>query len=270
MVSHCWPWICGSSPPKRGTRTEGVSPTGVFSGSSPPKRGTLRPLAGARQRHRFIPAQAGNTRSSRGWPPARAVHPRPSGEHGWVKADTGLRRGSSPPKRGTLLRDQALQGVLRFIPAQAGNTAWRAPSSSTRPVHPRPSGEHVCWRDGPHGPRRFIPAQAGNTASAPRKIAAMSVHPRPSGEHGGGLDIAFGGNGSSPPKRGTRARRRTRAARGRFIPAQAGNTSARPGIWSASTVHPRPSGEHVGWVGVGSADGRFIPAQAGNTRDCWH
>ena len=74
--------------------------------------------------------------------------------------------------------------------------------------------------------------------------------------------------------------------RGRFIPAQAGNTTTTPAGRALVAVHPRAGGEHRGVLGLADAsDGssprrrgtprleivqrdapRFIPAQAGNTR----
>ena len=91
--------------------------------------------------------------------------------------------------------------------------------------------------------------------------------------------------GSSPRRRGTRARHDTRIHRDRFIPAQAGNTAASGRRSGRPSVHPRAGGEHnmIETYTV-SADGssprrrgthsarrqspivtRFIPAQAGNT-----
>ena len=133
--------------------------------------------------------------------------------------------------------------------------------------------------------QRFIPAGAGNTTACPPQMPLPTVHPRRRGEHGTvGRDISHAA-GSSPQARGTPSRAPARAALIRFIPAGAGNTSARCGHWSVKTVHPRRRGEHTAVIAPavspdGSSpqargtpchaiatvrDGRFIPAGAGNT-----
>ena len=114
-------------------------------------------------------------------------------------------------------------------------------------------------------PSRFILASAGNTAV----VAAMLY-----------LD-----HGSSPQARGTHRRSGNAGVRHRFIPASAGNTTARTATASSTSVHPRKRGEHCcihrrGSMPYGSSpqargtldrparaggDGRFIPASAGNT-----
>ena len=72
-------------------------------------------------------------------------------------------------------------------------------------------------------------------------------------------------NGSSPRVRGTRHVDKAGCALIRFIPARAGNTSARSSRVGAISVHPRACGEHV-HVANGQQDPlRFIPARAGNT-----
>ncbi len=71
-------------------------------GSSPLARGTLPAEQIQNESERFIPAGAGNTRTSRsGWM-RTAVHPRWRGEHEVVGADHFLPAGSSPLARGTL------------------------------------------------------------------------------------------------------------------------------------------------------------------------
>ena len=92
-------------------------------------------------------------------------------------------------------------------------------------------------------------------------------------------------DGSSPRGRGTRLNGRRLDGSRRFIPARAGNTSARSSSTSTRAVHPRAGGEHeditdYSVVQVGSSPRgrgtprsagtsahtpRFIPARAGNT-----
>ena len=94
--------------------------------------------------------------------------------------------------------------------------------------------------------------------------------------------------GSSPRARGTPAPALQSAARTRFIPAGAGNTSPPPRSAGTSSVQPRGRGEHElaldrqpilggssprarGTLNNPSAEGvfdRFIPAGAGNTLAC--
>ncbi len=113
-----------------------------------------------------------------------------------------------------------------------------------------------------------------------------AVHPRTRGEHflpgRRGADYS----GSSPHTRGTRIARRGFAARDRFIPAHAGNTTTNHSQSADGPVHPRTRGEHGltrrrtrGSGGssphtrgtrrssrLACGETRFIPAHAGNTR----
>ena len=132
-------------------------------GSSPRVRGTRNKHANKFAIRRFIPACAGNTRTS---PPSRArptVHPRVCGEHPKAQSSRESRDGSSPRVRGTRRR----------------SGCWRCRST----VHPRVCGEHSRVRGDAHAgdgssprvrgtrndlvggldPLRFIPACAGNT-----------------------------------------------------------------------------------------------------------
>ena len=149
---------------------------------------------------------------------------------------------------------------------------------------PQARGTHEHLRPDPT-PDRFIPAGAGNTDHRISSPARCPVHPRRRGEH---LEIpftAFEPIGSSPQARGTHLIR-VGPFPTRFIPAGAGNTTARRSHAAAQTVHPRRRGEHaiVGCFIVGTGGSspqargtlddrdhvpiayRFIPAGAGNTR----
>ena len=112
-------------------------------GSSPQARGTLCRLSAYTSTCRFIPAGAGNTRWPIGSDAYLAVHPRRRGEHS--RSPYGCRSccGSSPQARGTLEADSGEHVVTRFIPAGAGNTAYRHwPCAGSVAVHPRRRGEH--------------------------------------------------------------------------------------------------------------------------------
>ena len=92
------------------------------SGSSPRGRGTPVFEMLIEASNRFIPAWAGNTRSSAARPLSWPVHPRVGGEH--ADAYTALTNsgGSSPRGRGTRAGEPAHRRACRFIPAWAGNT----------------------------------------------------------------------------------------------------------------------------------------------------
>ena len=213
--------------------------------------------------------------------------------------------GSSPPARGTRSGCPTASSTRRFIPARAGNTRSRQPTSQTPSVHPRPRGEHDQFYilrkadDGSSPPARgtlprasaparrlrFIPARAGNTEYASQDSRPAPVHPRPRGEHPFDPPEYREPLGSSPPARGTHPIRCCPRRCPRFIPARAGNTPPSPRSPRSPPVHPRPRGEHSvragrpfalrgsspparGTPSVTSARMalfRFIPARAGNT-----
>ena len=213
--------------------------------------------------------------------------------------------GSSPRARGTRESYPVRLIFDRFIPAGAGNTSRPPISTARSAVHPRGRGEHIIWflslllitgsspraRGTPlkvgiaGGVSRFIPAGAGNTFANHDGVGPGTVHPRGRGEHCLLVRGSTEPTGSSPRARGTPGPDRSRAARGRFIPAGAGNTQ-KAQIWvHAATVHPRGRGEHEHHLitelrGIGSSPRargtlfdspvsythtRFIPAGAGNT-----
>ena len=131
----------------------------------------------------FIPAGAGNTRLLTAGRWCTSVHPRWRGEHARSTWPTRRTTGSSPLARGTPGRGRERHPERRFIPAGAGNTAWRRMGMLSCPVHPRWRGEHAgAGRRGARGggssplargtpglhlravgEGRFIPAGAGNT-----------------------------------------------------------------------------------------------------------
>ena len=235
-----------------------------FTGSSPRGRGTPAPERLSGSVHRFIPARAGNTRSSsprRRW---RSVHPRAGGEHTEHLGRLLRFAGSSPRGRGTPLLRHVDVSSRRFIPARAGNTTPCRLRSRRTSVHPRAGGEHVevlpfdSGNDGssPRGRgtpilrvrqvefHRFIPARAGNTLGVADGHPSAAVHPRAGGEHIVRLQAVMALSGSSPRGRGTHEARRPWRRRRRFIPARAGNTRHAVRSRSLEPVHPRAGGEH--------------------------
>ena len=268
-----------------GEHVEFPSKISLIVGSSPRRRGTPCRSPRTTEHRRFIPAQAGNTRSAIRGSEDHPVHPRAGGEHKMPPACSAAAFGSSPRRRGTPLLCDDPHTSRRFIPAQAGNTYCGRRLSREPSVHPRAGGEHLAWdnrrgaadgssprRRGTPTPQvsrrvrcRFIPAQAGNTNSHQAASNRVTVHPRAGGEHSSTITISARYSGSSPRRRGTPGPGTSRypsarfipaqagntptamfrSARTRFIPAQAGNTWPEASARSTSTVHPRAGGEHM-------------------------
>ena len=165
--------------------------------------------------------------------------------------------------RGTACLSRQTPRQPWFIPAHAGNRSAGFPTGFRRPVHPRACGEqqHRLRRVGrtcgssprmrgtgggrvPRGVwRRFIPAHAGNSASIPAVGFHRPVHPRACGEQVSSSLKSEPVRGSSPRMRGTDANVSHEATFARFIPAHAGNRSARSARAMRSSVHPRACGE---------------------------
>ena len=134
--------ITAVHPRGRGEHTSTRKEFDIPNGSSPRTRGTLH--CGWRQRYvvRFIPADAGNTRRPRLTMPFEPVHPRGRGEHDHRRAACDQVVGSSPRTRGTLYAGGPDTAMLRFIPADAGNTICEQITVNISAVHPRGRGEH--------------------------------------------------------------------------------------------------------------------------------
>ena len=91
-------------------------------GSSPRWRGTHHANGMENHSPRIIPALAGNTTTESLYALSVADHPRAGGEHRAEIFEHLVKYGSSPRWRGTLTNEEPLAGVLRIIPALAGNT----------------------------------------------------------------------------------------------------------------------------------------------------
>src|SRR5690554_4351114 len=110
--------------------------------------------------------------------------------------------GTSPRLRGTEEARIASNGVLRYIPASAGNRQSASCFILAATVHPRVCGEQppwhgLCGRINGTSPRlrgtarysvgkaivdRYIPASAGNRAGLTSELFQRPVHPRVCGE----------------------------------------------------------------------------------------
>ena len=91
---------------------------------------------------------------------------------------------------------------------------------------------------------RFIPADAGNTASLSCLSQVITVHPRGCGEYDYIRSVSCDRYGSSPRMRGIQHNTAAVLVRYRFIPADAGNTSADMISLASGSVHPRGCGEY--------------------------
>ena len=236
--------------------------------------------------NRFIPARAGNTRSSTSPRTSSPVHPRSRGEHGRRGCDQILGRGSSPLARGTPRAGDGRGRPGRFIPARAGNTVPQRLRHRPKPVHPRSRGEHRPI-EGIHDPLHgSSPLARGTPTQSGVRIVCLRFIPARAGNTPWPNDTLSDEHGSSPLARGTLERRQRGSGPVRFIPARAGNTAASRWGRRSTAVHPRSRGEHI-LVALmspphpGSSPlargtlchsqnqpmlNRFIPARAGNTR----
>ena len=113
----------------------------VTIGSSPRVRGTAPTEPRDPLLDRFIPARAGNGAVFNVVHLGPPVHPRACGERDAASPSTTTETGSSPRVRGTDIGPDDLGCNQRFIPARAGNGAFRGPSGDQVAVHPRACGE---------------------------------------------------------------------------------------------------------------------------------
>ena len=187
-------WHCGRTlavhPRVCGERRYVVEAGAGGRGSSPRVRGTPGQDEAVPGDVRFIPACAGNARSTLGRGGSPTVHPRVCGERHCRRRTAAASIGSSPRVRGTLARVQPQCSVPRFIPACAGNATYCVLPGYRTAVHPRVCGERVKLAAKVGGglgssPRvrgtrgvlgiinrgiRFIPACAGNAFCRTRQL----------------------------------------------------------------------------------------------------
>ena len=163
-----------------------------------------------------------------------------------MRPDAAAARGSSPLTRGKRLLVLDRIAARRLIPAHAGKTPCRAPSSLALRAHPRSRGENprtaasagYCAGSSPltrgkHGggrglsrPVGLIPAHAGKTALTSEKSAWFPAHPRSRGENSAKGTNGEPAEGSSPLTRGKRSVRASPSPPSGLIPAHAGKTSS--------------------------------------------
>ncbi len=193
-------------------------------GSSPRTRGTGKSDASSPSANRFIPADAGNSRSAASSYRPSSVHPRGRGEQRPHPNCQGQGCGSSPRTRGT----GAPKSHKRTLPAvhprgRGEQCPFSLRARSMAGSSPRTRGTDAQVYKVAVG-ARFIPADAGNSNFSDVKAIALSVHPRGRGEQDIRIARVTAGFGSSPRTRGTGQPAVYRLRCPGFIPADAGNS----------------------------------------------
>ncbi len=208
-------------------------------------RGKLLRCRIGQDRHRIIPAHAGQTFQMWGMQVHVSDHPRACGANALSSRFFKASHGSSPRMRGKR-RFLAGHGIhVRIIPAHAGQTytcRWHPPARTDHPracgannassmvtlsicgSSPRMRGKHMD--DGRHHRRRrIIPAHAGQTRPPTHGPVIRADHPRACGANQPLTVAVINTTGSSPRMRGKRDRHDREGRCGRIIPAHAGQTS---------------------------------------------
>ena len=212
-------------PRSRGADDGSPSMRSPIQGSSPLARGGLRSMTDHDAPTGLIPARAGRTTCCIVRRTTSRAHPRSRGADEFNISEKLQGSGSSPLARGGLAAFTDTTKAAGLIPARAGRTSMRAPTSGVHVAHPRSRGADGSARCGPRQglgssplarggriPVRriarmpgLIPARAGRTASRPREPSRQRAHPRSRGaDLGRPLDHLAEG-GSSPLARGGHA-----------------------------------------------------------------
>ena len=134
---------------------------------------------------------------------AFTVYPRTGGEHFSRTYSTVALLGLSPHRRGTLAMPHIPDLVIRFIPAQAGNTAASGADPRSSPVYPRTGGEHDSTSLRSSFAFGLSPHRRGTRGLRRLYLWMLPVYPRTGGEHINRLVRADLSLGLSPHRRGT-------------------------------------------------------------------
>ena len=173
--------------------------------------------------------------------------------------------GLSPPVRGNRLPAGSQACSEGSIPARAGEPQNRHPSSVGTRVYPRPCGGTACqarkWpsmqglsppvRGNPEHEaldpvgRGSIPARAGEPGSRPRRVPPPGVYPRPCGGTFALCVYTDVVGGLSPPVRGNLKAEIAEEAKGRSIPARAGEPLEHNVLKYIIKDLERPFGHHL-------------------------
>ena len=233
-------------------------------GSSPLTRGKRRLVRPGPRGQRLIPAHAGKTAPYGPATRRASAHPRSRGEN--MKGGRCVWRptGSSPLTRGKLDSCMTVGISEGLIPAHAGKTHGSVMSCQASTAHPRSRGENSAARGDkiagagsspltrgkrlhrdPHRAwRGLIPAHAGKTPVLVGQHGGQAAHPRSRGENRDTGTGSLEDYGSSPLTRGKRSGRWVRSCTARLIPAHAGKTLPRHGVFTLGPAHPRSRGEN--------------------------
>ena len=268
-------------------------------------RGKLRLCGGDCRVRRIIPAHAGQTTALPSASRSPSDHPRACGANGPAPRSPTRTTGSSPRMRGKLGLLLLGFGILRIIPAHAGQTTSPPGRSPASPDHPRACGAneqgHLMLRllhgssprmRGKHAGQdyssasaRIIPAHAGQTQRVAPARRMGPDHPRACGANPQPAVVAHLPSGSSPRMRGKLLLCDIRKPRARIIPAHAGQTMTFRPIRRATPDHPRACGANTapsnmpptptgssprmrgkhGTIKHAADPDRIIPAHAGQT-----
>ncbi len=152
--------VTGPSPLARGTRIRSPAMSHVF--------GT-------------IPARAGNTRTVTRTACTATDHPRSRGEHLPESVPLLFLTGPSPLARGTHFPRAILAGMVRTIPARAGNTLARRRCRPRPTDHPRSRGEHRQALDLRHRGGGPSPLARGTHRRTPARTAPVGTIPARAG-----------------------------------------------------------------------------------------
>ena len=129
-------------PRSRGENRSWPSLSAHRRGSSPLTRGKRRWAEPYPRLPGLIPAHAGKTGSTRGYPRRFGAHPRSRGENAVSRVVAFFEKGSSPLTRGKHPSDREHAPPVGLIPAHAGKTQRTSPFRPSRTAHPRSRGEN--------------------------------------------------------------------------------------------------------------------------------
>ena len=188
-------------PRSRGVYTHMPLRRDSATGSSPLARGLPEAAGRPQVGSRIIPARAGFTPTCPCVGTRRRDHPRSRGVYHSSLLGEVVGRGSSPLARGLLEHGGPSYAQARIIPARAGFTVAKTPSSTGCPDHPRSRGVYGGSWDAASRPRGssplarglrrllgrgvtapgIIPARAGFTMRRPPAAGCSTDHPRSRG-----------------------------------------------------------------------------------------
>ena len=152
------------------------------------------------------------------------------------------RRGSIPAWAGETVPRDGTSRTSRVYPrVGGGNRSSTRLLAAVRGLSPRGRGKRLAGYDR-QVQAGSIPAWAGETAFAGHSPSAREVYPRVGGGNTRDGKPATRQHGLSPRGRGKRGKGGGKGVVQRSIPAWAGETQVRPGLWGLHSVYPRVGG----------------------------